>query len=322
MTSSFRKINYALRPAKHAARRMLCEIFGRVHPFQPVEQYVYVGFGSVWFQDFLLFHRHLGVREMISIERDTSARARIEANKPFRTVTVHYRRASRVLPLLDWKRRHLFWLDYEDPLSQEILYDIRTVASRAFSGTVISITVPCQQAEEVKAALSDAKGPSAIERFRTEFGRQRVNQTVTELSLVGWPFGKVCRGIILAEIEAALAVRNGQVAAPDVVSFTPICDIEYDDGTKMTTVTGIFATARDRPLVVECGFNRLDFMPASGRLVRIRVPRLTAREARSLEQKLPKDADGVLDRGPIPADEARAFANLYRYLPNFAVLET
>ena len=201
----------------------------------------------------------------------------------------------------------MFWLDYEDPLSQEILYDIRTVASRAFSGTVISITVPCEQAEEVKAALSDAKGPSAIERFRTEFGRQRVNQTVTELSLVGWPFGKVCRGIILAEIEAALAVRNGQVAAPDVVSFTPICDIEYDDGTKMTTVTGIFATARDRPLVVECGFNRLDFMPASGRLVRIRVPRLTAREARSLEQKGPKDADGVLDRGPIPADEGLRF---------------
>ena len=95
MTSSFRKINYALRPAKHAARRMLCEIFGRVHPFQSVEQYVYVGFGSVWFQDFLLFHRHLGVSDMISIERDTRARDRIEANKPFRTVTVHYRRASR-----------------------------------------------------------------------------------------------------------------------------------------------------------------------------------------------------------------------------------
>jgi hypothetical protein len=45
MTSSFKKINYALRPGKHAARRMLCEIFGSVHPFQPVDEYVYVGFG-------------------------------------------------------------------------------------------------------------------------------------------------------------------------------------------------------------------------------------------------------------------------------------
>jgi hypothetical protein len=53
---------------------MLCEIFGRVHPFQPVDEYVYVGFGSVWFQDFILFHRHLGMRDMISIERDADAR--------------------------------------------------------------------------------------------------------------------------------------------------------------------------------------------------------------------------------------------------------
>src|SRR5713226_44985 len=107
MTSSFKKINYALRPAKHAARRMLCEVFGRVHPFQPVDQYVYVGFGSVWFQDFILFHRNLGVRDMISIERDAAARERIEANKPFRTVTVHYRKASQVLPGLDWRRHYL-----------------------------------------------------------------------------------------------------------------------------------------------------------------------------------------------------------------------
>jgi hypothetical protein len=31
---------------------------------------------------------------------------------------------------------------------------------------------------------------------------------------------------------------------------------------------------------------------------------------------------GGVDRGTIPASEARAFANLYRYLPNFAALET
>lgn len=322
MTSSFKKINYALRPAKHAARRMLCEIFGRVHRFQPVDQYVYVGFGSVWFEDFILFHRNLGVREMISVERDAEARERIEANKPFRTITVHYRNSSRVLPRLDWKRRHLLWLDYEDALSSGILLDIRTTAVRASSGTVLAISIPCQRAKEVEASESEAKGPSAIERFRTEFGRERVNQAVSELNLIGWPFGALCRSIIFAEIEAALAVRNGQAAAADIFSFQPICEMEYDDGTKMTTVVGIFSAASDSRLVAACGFNRLDFMPARGRLVRIRVPKLTVREIRGLEQKLPKLPGGRLDRGAIPAGEARAFANLYRYLPNFAVLET
>lgn len=322
MTSSFRKINYSLRPAKHAARRMLCEIFGRAHSFQPVDQYTYVGFGSVWFEDFILFHRHLGVREMISIERDTSARSRIEANKPFRSITVHYKNASRVLPGLKWARRHLIWLDYEDALSSGVLLDLRTVVSRSSSGTILAISVPCQRAKEVEDWENDSDGPSALERFETEFGRERVDQSVSDLDLIGWPFGALSRKIIRAEIEAALAVRNNGVSAKDIFSFKPICGIEYDDGTKMMTVVGIFSAAKDRRLVDQCGFNLLDFMPKSGKLIRIRVPKITVREARSLQQKLPKVPGRKVDRGAIPAGDAIAFANLYRYLPNFAALET
>ena len=63
MVDSFRRIDYSLRPAKHAERRMLCDVFRRLTHFQPVETYCYVGFGSVWFSDFVLFHRALGVSE-------------------------------------------------------------------------------------------------------------------------------------------------------------------------------------------------------------------------------------------------------------------
>lgn len=322
MTSSFKKINYALRPGKHAARRMLCEIFGRLRPFQPVDQYAYVGFGSVWFEDFILFHRNLGVREMISIERDARARKRIEANKPFRTITVHYRDASRVLPRLNWNRRHFVWLDYEDALSLGILLDVRTVAAHAPSGTVLAVSVPCKRAKEIDAWEADPTGPSGIERFRNEFGPERINQEVLEIDLEGWPFGALCRSIIKTEIEVALAVRNGQTVGPDTLSFRPICGIEYDDGTKMATVVGIIAATEDSKLVANCEFDRLDFMPARGRLVRIDVPKLTIREVRKLEQQLPKLAGSKLDCSPIPAAEARAFGNLYRYLPNFAVLES
>ena len=322
MTSSFRKINYSLRPAKHAERRMLCEIFGRLGPFQPVERYIYLGFGSVWFADFILFHRHLGIREMISIERVANARARIEDNKPFRAVTVHYREATRVLPRLKWNRRYFVWLDYDEPLLPEMLIDTRTVADRAPSGTVLAVSVQCHKAREYAAAESEPGGQSGIERFRNEFGRQRVAQKVSEEDLMGWPFGALCRSIIASEIEAALAVRNGPVQGADVLSFRPICEIEYEDGAKMTTIVGLLAAAKDDQFVEACGFDRLDFMPAHGRPVRIRVPNLTVREVRKLEQQLPQLRAGKLELGSIPAAEAKAFADLYRYLPNFAVLET
>ena len=322
MTSSFKKINYALRPGKHASRRMLCEIFGRLRPFQPVDEYVYVGFGSVWFEDFILFHRLLGVREMISIERDKSARHRIEANKPFNNITVHYRSASEVLPRLDWRCRHFVWLDYEDPLSTEILLDVKTVAARSRSGTVIAVSVPCKRAYEVELAEDDPKGPSAIERFRDVFGRKRVAPTVSELQLEGWPFGALSRKLLKSEIQTSLAIRNGTAVRQDHLSFKPICNIEYDDGTNMTIIVGIVFAARDKNAVTDCGFEHLDFLPKRGRRVRINVPKLTVREIRTLEQQLPKHADEKFDRGSIPAIEATAFAKLYRYLPNFAVLES
>ena len=35
--SSFRRIDYSIRPAKHAERRMLCDIFRRLRPFGRIE---------------------------------------------------------------------------------------------------------------------------------------------------------------------------------------------------------------------------------------------------------------------------------------------
>ncbi len=322
MTSSFEKINYALRPGKHAARRMLCEIFACLGPFQPVKDYTYVGFGSVWFEDFILLHRALGIRQMISIERETRVRKRIEANKPFKNISVVYKKASVVLPKLHWKNRHFLWLDYEDPLDLEILRDVATVAGHAQSGTVLAVSVPCRRAQEVADAQDDPNGPSALERFSSTFGRARVSPTVTEIELEGWPFGKLTRQMVKLEVDTHLATRNARVTADNKLKFRPICELEYDDGTKMVTIVGLICRAADKELVAQCDFTRLDFLRARRRPIRIEVPKLTMREIRSLEQQLPRESGGILNRGSIPANEARAFERLYRYLPNFAVLES
>jgi hypothetical protein len=55
MSSSYRKINYTLRPAKNIERKMLCEAFHKLHPFGKVQNYRYIGFGSTYFSDFILF---------------------------------------------------------------------------------------------------------------------------------------------------------------------------------------------------------------------------------------------------------------------------
>ena len=319
MTSSFKRIDYSLRPAKHAERRMLCDIFRRLQPFCRVEDYVYVGFGSIWFSDFSLMHRSLGIRDMISIEHAETARDRIEDNKPFR-IPVDYRSSKDALPDLDWNRNQFLWLDYDDPLSTDMLLDMRSVASRANSGTVLVVSVQCSKAVQHAQWDHDGGiGPSPLDRFVNSFSRERIPPGVTSENLYGWQFGSLSRIILHQEIQGELALRNTRIGSD--MRFESICEIEYEDGAKMTTIVGIFYSETDRPLLQQCHFDALDFLSDRSKPIRISVPKLTIREFKKLESQLPLPEGEEIELGTIPAADARKFLAMYRYLPNFAVLE-
>lgn len=84
----------------------------------------------------------------------------------------------------------------------------------------------------------------------------------------------------------------------------------------MTTLVGL---AKDKSKLDECHFETIDFLISANKPITVEVPNLTLREIRLLEQQLPHK--GTLNLGNIPKKDAIKFAKLYRYLPNFAVLE-
>lgn len=321
MSSSFDKIDYSLRPAKHTERRMLSEIFRRLWPFQTVSDYVYVGFGAVTFSDFVLFHRALGVKQMISIEQNTESVDRVRDNIPF-DIAIDNRHSSLALRELEYKNRHIIWLDYDDKLLPSMLLDATTVASRACSGTVLAISFNCHNAAELAEAKSAEEDVSALDLFINRFGRDRVPTDVFEDDLHGWPYAKLGRSMFYSELQSALAVRNSGDSAEDVISFERICEIEYSDGAKMTTLIGVFCSESDSvDKLKACDFASLDFLPPDRNAIRIEVPKLTLREIRNLERQLPISSER-LNLGTIPSKDAKRFAALYRYLPNFAVTES
>jgi hypothetical protein len=156
-----------------------------------LRHYVYVGFGSVWFAEFGLYHRSLGIKKMISIERQADAKSRIDANKPFACVQVDYRSSTLAIPDLDWTKRQFIWLDYDDPINIDMLLDARSVAARARSGTVFAISMQCQKAIEVSDAEADKGGPTAFARFVGRFGEERLGADSSEADLFGWRFGRI-----------------------------------------------------------------------------------------------------------------------------------
>lgn len=327
MVDSFRRIDYSLRPAKHAERRMLCDVFRRLSHFQPVETYRYVGFGSVWFSDFVLFHRALGVRDMLSIEQAVQSRLRFEANKPF-AINIDFRPSRLALPDLDYDLRQFIWLDYDDPITLDMVNDVAAITRRASSGTVLVVSVQCVRPPDVTEAerelTSDPNAASATDRFATRMnadGVARVGSDLEREQLSNWAFGDLSRSILYAEVDRVL--ENRRLATPErAVSYRHICDFEYEDGAKMTTMALIFHSEDETARVEACRFENLEFLDPDGEAVFIPTPKLTPREFRHLESQLPLPAEAQLDIGHIPLAETRRFADLYRYFPSFVSAET
>ena len=89
----------------------------------------------------------------------------------------------------------------------------------------------------------------------------------------------------------------------------------------MTTVVGIFVDHGQNGHFEAADFRTLPFFQDGDKALRIKVPLLTPREMRHLDRSLPCNNFCELQLGPIPESDGKAYAKLYRYLPNFASFE-
>ena len=107
---SWKKVNYQLRPAKQLERRIMLDTFiAMAQCGFRLRKYKYIGFGSIFFYDFVLFHKLLGIDKMLSIEHDYEAESRVQFNKPFRDVEIKMGRSDEILPVMDMKEEYLAW---------------------------------------------------------------------------------------------------------------------------------------------------------------------------------------------------------------------
>ena len=316
MPGSYRDIDYRIRPAKHAERLMIGDALQRLK-FGTIESYQYVGLGSVYFSDFVLFHRRLGIQKMVSIERETQDSRRFLDNLPYSNIEMLWGSTATELTKADLSLRSIVWLDFEDPLNREMLDDVRSVIGRAVSGTAILVTIQC------RPAMQDANNPRKIVDLLAErLGRERVDVGLTDDDLLGWGTAAVYRKILINDIQATLSQRNGTRPREQHLEFEQILNFHYKDGVQMQTVGGVLFDRGQRPIFNQCAFSDLEYFRPGDAAFRIDVPKLTARELRLLEAQLPLTEGKAISPGSMPLRDAEWFKKIYRYFPNFAVVET
>ena len=311
MARSYESINYALRPAKNIERKMFCEVLRRLEEFGKLESYRYIGFGSTFFGDFSLFHKSLGIRNNISIEKDVQNQVRFEFNRPYNCIDLKFGESSDILPGLGWDVRSIIWLDYDYVLDQGVLTDVAFVTANAPAGSILIITVD---------ARPDKLG-ERIKSLESRFESKKLPQELSEAKLGDWGTADIYRTIISNEINEKINLRNGARSIGTKFIYSQLFNFHYADGAKMLTVGGIIYDEGQVNLVAKCGFASFDFIKTGEDSYHIEVPSLTLKEIRHLDRKLPCSEVTDIDVPSIPEIDIRRYAKIYRYFPSFVDAE-
>lgn len=306
-TRSYLKVPYDLRPAKQVERRMLIDSFQRLaHAGFRIADYQYVGFGSIYFVDFILFHKLLGIRKLLSVEYDTQIGKRIRFNKPFKEIDIRIAPIGDVIPTLSPDLKHILWLDYDDLIRREHLDDVLQAAINLSVGSILLVTV------DVEAPSGENPAEWRV-HYQTE-----AEEYLGAKSRIGDYAEAKLAGLNVHIISQV--IKRGLVERP--VEFLPLFNFLYKDGHRMATVGGMIVTNTEKRTVKASSIDEATYYrdDLKSPPYEIRVPRLTRKERMHLDCSMPC-ADTWLPREfELSRDEVLAYREIYRFFPAYAEL--
>ncbi len=310
MGGSSEKINYSIRPSKCIERKMICESLQRLREFVSLDKYRYIGFGAIYFSDFLLFHKELGISNMISIESDISKAGRYEFNNPLNCIKIEFGSSSDVLTSLSWGENDndIIWLDYDECFQSYMLEDLEYILSNISSGSAFILTFN----------KSIGKEGERLKYLRESFGN-RVPLHVSEKDLTQKNSHSVIRNMVNEVILKTLSERNAGIEKDMKYSYEQLFYFTYKDGAPMMTLGGVILQEKDRSKFNKCSFDNLSFVTFSekDKPYNIEMPCLTFKEISSINKKLPCKDLSEIDVPCISEKDIANYVKLYKYFPYF-----
>jgi hypothetical protein len=311
-SKSYERVNYEFRPAKQVERRML------VHAFQclmeagfQIADYQYTGLGSVYFIDFILFHRYLGIHKFLSVEVSDDIRRRVKFNRPYGCVKIEIGDISEWIPRLSQNQKHIVWLDFDHRLMPKVLQAVHIAASQLSIGSLLLVTIDVEPPGSPEDGPDEWNPRTWMAYFKDEAKDYLWPQpAVSEFGREHLP--KVNARLIEAAIGKGLMGRIG-------VSFLPLFNFLYADGHRMLSVGGMIGTESERRKLKTLDRQALCFLRDSitDDPFEITVPCVTRKERLYLDGNMPCKDDWTPKEFELSADNVKAYRRVYKYFPAY-----
>lgn len=324
-SSSSYRVQYDIRPAKQVERRMLIDALQRLAAAGfPILDYQYTGFGAIYYVDFILFHKILGLNKLLSLEQHKSLESRMHFNRPFSCVDVKMVPASSEIPNLSRDARHIIWLDYDGVLQRDFLSDIQSALTILSPASILLVTVDVEPPDErdyiaIEPHFDASKEVLGPKHWRHYFEHHA--SAYLRLGLSDEDFGKSQIPARTAEILRAAFTRA--IVPRQPLHFAPMFNFAYKDSHRMLTMGGMIAgRSETRQLkassLSDTVYHRDTFDSSP---FEIKIPRLTRKERIYLDREMPCPDGWVPHDFDLDPEDVQHYRDIYRFLPAFAEIQ-
>lgn len=309
---SFDAVNYAIRPNKAVERKIAFSSLMKLARVADFAAYRYVGLGSLWFVDFLMAHKILGIKAMISIEDSEIGYKRAEFNRPLSCIKVVQGESTLTIPTLDLEKSpSLVWLDYDSSIGGPAIMDIGQLCAICAPNSILIVTINAKQDALPNKDENDVQ--IEPEQSLRRIAGDLVPTPLPPKRLQRSKYPKLLCEILLNQFQNA-TTKSGR---PE--TFIKLFDLVYKDGTPMVTVGGILAA----PGMVEGIQAIVDSTEWEGIASEaIAIPPLTVKEKLALDRLMPAEEPPTVEQMnaigfQLLRDQLDAYHRYYLHYPMF-----
>lgn len=312
ISKSALNVQFDLRPAKQVERRMLLDTFQRLAQAGfSIRDYRYTGFGALYFIDFVIFHKLLGIDRMTSVEHDPYLENRVRFNCPFSSIEIVIGEATDVIPTLSRDEQHILWLDYDEPVTSTIVKDAYLAGSQLSSGSILLITVDVEPPVKESDLPPGLDLPHAcMDYFKSEAGSYL--GLVTPSDFAKGNLHKISKRVILNALQDGMAGRTG-------VGYYPLFYFLYADEHRMMTIGGVIGSTVDKRNINSMNLDGAIYlrMKENEDPYEIKVPVFTRKERHLLDSAMPCPIGWQPSEFMIPIEHIETYREIYRFLPSY-----
>lgn len=288
---SFEKINYLLRPRKQIERKISIEILQELQQIVPgFEEFRYIGMGSIYYYDYILFHKYLKIKNYTSLD-NKAIPYRFKYNRPYDFIDFQNFISTDFLENFTFDSNIIIWLDYDSSLNEDVFNDFAILSRKCKQNDIVIFTL-------------NVTCPYVIKK------RKRVMEPFTiYLSGKYQPFNKFLNEDKFSYLyqDICLNYFADKCASRDL-KFNKFFAIKYADNATMLTIAGIMGETDEvvQRLTHPC-------VRTDEQIVAIKVPNLTYKEKFYLDSRIDLIKNSLdeiaqtIKRKDISADDEKEF---------------